>query len=94
MKLFCMIDECPNFIYTKGSVAPFATYTCVVHTPLGLDIVRFQEYQHDPDLDSGSDPLIDAGDETFSINYSHKINSLNPDESLHETDEAELNNDE
>ena len=72
MKLFCMIDGCPNFVRIDKSLAPQALYTCKNHTPKAPDYVHFQDYQFDPDLDSGADPCIDFGDESLTINYTHR----------------------
>jgi hypothetical protein len=89
VKLFCMIDDCPNFVHVDQSLAPLATYTCKNHTAKAPDSTRFQEYQWDPDLDSGSDPSIDFGDESLTISYDHRF-GLDPDEDLSEVDEKEL----
>lgn len=57
MKLYCMVDGCPNFVETKESLAPDARFTCTNHNPPGPDEVRFQEEQFDPDLRRAHQPI-------------------------------------
>lgn len=87
MKLFCMCDGCLNFISTELPVIPGAAFLCKEHTPLGTDEVRFQEYQFDPDIASGSSPQIDSGDEAAPI-IEDENSKL--DEDLYEVDEDDL----
>jgi hypothetical protein len=54
MKLYCVVDGCPNFVIVNNAISPESEFTCKEHNAPGPDNVRFQESQFSRDLPRGT----------------------------------------
>jgi hypothetical protein len=78
MKLFCVVNGCPNFVEITETVSSKANFICRNHTPESPDDTRLQENQFDSDIPRGAEyigtPEVYLEDRSFG----YRINTSAP----------------